>query len=117
MGLLDKIREHFATPASPAIFTAEGEAGALLADLHRVIDPEVGLDIVTMGLIRELSILNGHACITMTLTTPGCPMAGQLIEEIELIITDRGLKPAIDLTFDPPWRPEHMSEEGRTALG
>lgn len=117
MGLLDRIRKRFAAPACPAIYTADGTEGALLESLKQVIDPEIGLDIVTMGLIREVSILNSHGCLTLTLTTPGCPMADQLLSEISQVITDQGLTPELDVVFDPPWRPDHISPEGRAALG
>lgn len=117
MGLLDRIRKKLAAPPCPAIYDAPGTEGALLEALKQVIDPEVGLDIVNMGLIREVSIINSHGCLTLTLTTAGCPMADQILTEISQVITDQGLTPELDVVFDPPWRPDHISPAGQAALG
>ncbi len=117
MRFLDRIRALLAAPDCPAIYVADGMEGALLTALKQVIDPEVGLDIVTMGLIRDVSIRNSHGYLTLTLTTAGCPMADQLLAEISRVISEHGLTPALDVVFEPPWRPEHIAPEGQAALG
>ncbi len=116
MTLLDQIKSMFSGDPSPAVFQLGGEAGRVLGALQRVIDPEVGLDIVTMGLVREVVVAGTHATVVMTLTTRGCPMADALIQEVASAIEGAGLEPRVELMFEPPWSPEHMNEEGREAL-
>ena len=90
----------------------------LLEKLKAVKDPEIGIDIVTLGLIRDIKIKEGeiksvHAL--MTLTTPFCPFANDIIAEVEDVLAQCGFEEvAVDLTFDPPWEP---SEELRLQLG
>lgn len=94
--------------------------------LKRVIDPELGLNIVDIGLIYDVSISpseHGQSiCIVMTLTTPGCPL-GQTISHMILdeLASLPGVNPerdvVIELTFDPPWVIDMMSEEARAQLG
>jgi metal-sulfur cluster biosynthetic enzyme len=91
----------------------------ILAKLRKVIDPELGINIVDLGLVYDVSIKNGEVVILMTLTTPYCPVAGifeQLVEDAVLEIEEvRGV--SVKLTFDPPWMPELMSEEVKVKLG
>lgn len=98
--------------------------------LAKVIDPELHVDIVSLGLIYDVTVRviqreSGPSTfihILMTLTTPGCPLAGvfgQMVkDQFEGI---KGLDPAkdieVELTFDPPWLPDMMSEEARAELG
>jgi metal-sulfur cluster biosynthetic enzyme len=116
MTLLDQLKSMFGENPCPAVYELEGEAGRVLRALTGVIDPEVGLDIVTMGLIRDVFIEGDRATVVMTLTTRGCPMAGALIQEIESAVEQAGLTPWVEVTFEPAWSPEHMSEAGREAL-
>ncbi|MEK7549429.1 MAG: metal-sulfur cluster assembly factor [Patescibacteria group bacterium] len=88
--------------------------------LDLVLDPELGVSIVALGLIYEIFITEeGVAKITMTLTTIGCPLFGQIQKEIE----DRVMEleniedVEIELTFDPPWTPDKMTEEAKVQLG
>lgn len=88
--------------------------------LHLVLDPELGISIVELGLIYGIAVDNDGKCtITMTLTTMGCPLFGQIQKEIE----DRVLElKAIDdveisLTFDPPWTIALMTPEAKIQLG
>ena len=74
--------------------------------LKSVIDPELGVDIVALGLIREIEVLeNGEIKMVMTLTSPMCPFVDIIFQEIEnsLIFAGYG-KPIIELTFNPPWQ-------------
>lgn len=89
--------------------------------LKGVKDPELGIDIVTLGLIRNVSEDDvGEKGVTgvevlMTLTTPFCPFADDLITEVENTLEAMGFEDArVELTFDPPWEP---SEELRASLG
>ncbi len=88
--------------------------------LHLVLDPELGISIVELGLIYGISVdASGKCLITMTLTTMGCPLFGQIQKEIE----DRVLEVEsiedveISLTFDPPWTIEKMTPEAKIQLG
>ncbi|OGI14540.1 MAG: DNA methyltransferase [Candidatus Moranbacteria bacterium RIFCSPHIGHO2_12_FULL_54_9] len=88
--------------------------------LKLVLDPELGVSILDLGLIYEILITEAGVCtITMTLTTIGCPLFAQIQKEIE----DRVLEIPeiedikIELTFDPPWTVDQMSEEAKIQLG
>lgn len=91
----------------------------LLTALATIKDPELGLDLVSLGLIYETRIQGASAHIRMTLTTPGCPLAATIIEDVRAAL--RSLPDvhdvSVDLTFDPPWTPDRMSQEARAALG
>lgn len=77
--------------------------------LESVKDPEIGLDIVSLGLIRELNLEQEplkKAHVLMTLTTPFCPFANDLIQQVEDTLEKEGFEDvAVELTFDPPWEP------------
>jgi metal-sulfur cluster biosynthetic enzyme len=87
--------------------------------LTNVIDPELGLDFVELGLIYEVEIEDGEVFVTFTLTSPGCPIGPQVGEQIEEFVSEldgvSGVYPK--MTFSPPWTPEMMSEEAKFALG
>jgi metal-sulfur cluster biosynthetic enzyme len=90
------------------------------AALKEVIDPELGLNIVDLGLIYEVTIADGAVTVVMTLTTPGCPMHASFRSEIEATLW-RAL-PGLDsldiqLVWEPPWTPEMLTAEGRAELG
>ena len=83
--------------------------------LKTIKDPEVHLDIWTMGLIYNLDIQNNEVTILMTYTTPFCPWGPDLQEEIKSHLRDAGAKKiSIEVTFDPPYK---MPEELKTMLG
>ncbi len=81
-------------------------------------DPELGIDIVGLGLVYGIAINDQEVKLTMTLTTPGCPLLPYFQEEIESKIKNQAEATAvtIDITFDPPWDPGKMSEEARRQL-
>ena len=88
--------------------------------LTEVLDPELGVSIVDLGLIYNVEIDNHGVClITMTLTTIGCPLFGQIQKEIEdkVMEVEEVEEVTIDLTFDPPWTPDKMSESAKIDLG
>lgn len=92
----------------------------VLNQLHQVLDPELGVSIVALGLIYSVSLSKDGVCrITMTLTTIGCPLFGQIQKEIEdrVMEVPEVNEVKIDLTFDPPWSPEKMSPEAKIQLG
>jgi metal-sulfur cluster biosynthetic enzyme len=87
--------------------------------LTNVIDPELGLDFVELGLIYEVEIEEGEVFVTFTLTSPGCPIGPQVGEQIEEFVGDLDGVTRVypKMTFSPPWTPEMMSEEAKFALG
>ncbi|HII17543.1 TPA: Fe-S cluster assembly protein SufD [Candidatus Woesearchaeota archaeon] len=89
---------------------------AAIDALKSVEDPEIGLDVWTLGLIYDVTIQEGNkVIIKMTFTSPACPYAPQLVAEIKVALAGKGFKdPEFDFVFDPPWQP---SEEVRMMLG
>jgi metal-sulfur cluster biosynthetic enzyme len=87
--------------------------------LSNVIDPELGLDFVELGLIYDVEIEEGEVFVTFTLTSPGCPIGPQVGEQIEEFVgeLDGVTRVYPKMTFSPPWTPELMSEEAKFALG
>jgi metal-sulfur cluster biosynthetic enzyme len=87
--------------------------------LREVIDPELGLDFVELGLIYEVTVDGGTVHVTYTLTSPGCPIGPQVSEQIEEFVTELdGVQDVQStMTFTPPWTPELMSEDAKFALG
>ena len=92
---------------------------AVTEALSNVIDPELGLDFVELGLIYGVDIDGGRVAVTFTLTTPACPIGPQVSEQIEEFV---GELPGVEsvtptMVFAPPWSPEKMSEDAKFALG
>lgn len=103
---------------------------AILSRLRKVIDPELGVNIVDLGLVYDVTVKHPgrkpgrrkkevNVVVVMTLTTPGCPLAGvfdrlvgDAVREIEGVCDV-----SVSLTFDPPWTPELMSDEAKAQLG
>lgn len=95
-------------------------AELVYAALKEVIDPELGLNIVDLGLIYDLQISDGAVTIVMTLTTPGCPMHASFRSDIEATLWRAlpGLERVdVQLVWDPPWTPEMLTPAGRAELG
>jgi FeS assembly SUF system protein len=92
----------------------------ILASLKKVYDPEMPVNIYDLGLIYGLDVdADGNAAIRMTLTAPNCPVAGTLPGEVERAARAvPGVKDVkLELTFDPPWSKDRMSEAAKLALG
>jgi metal-sulfur cluster biosynthetic enzyme len=87
--------------------------------LGNVIDPELGLDFVELGLIYEVEVEGEEVFVTFTLTSPGCPIGPQVGEQIEEFVgeLDGVSRVYPKMVFSPPWTPEMMSEEAKFALG
>jgi metal-sulfur cluster biosynthetic enzyme len=87
--------------------------------LTEVIDPELGLDFVELGLIYDVEVDGGTVDVTFTLTSPGCPIGPQVTEQIEEFVGEIDGVEAVrpHMTFEPPWSPDKMSEDAKFALG
>jgi metal-sulfur cluster biosynthetic enzyme len=87
--------------------------------LRQVIDPEIGCNLVDLGLIYDVAISGSKVRVTMTLTTPGCPMHESLCAGVQtaLLSLDGVDDAEVDLVWDPPWHPAMMTEVGRAATG
>jgi metal-sulfur cluster biosynthetic enzyme len=87
--------------------------------LTNVIDPELGLDFVELGLIYEIEVEGPEVFVTFTLTSPGCPIGPQVADQIkEYVVELEGVeKVHPKMVFTPPWTPELMSEDAKFALG
>ena len=87
--------------------------------LREVIDPELGLDFVELGLVYDVEVDGGTVRITYTLTSPGCPIGPQFSEQMDEFASElygvEEVQPV--MTFSPPWTPERMSEDAKFALG
>jgi metal-sulfur cluster biosynthetic enzyme len=97
----------------------EQHACALEA-LYEVIDPEVGINIVDLGLVYTLEVDGSAARIEMTMTTPACPLSSYFDAEVERAVLQSVPElqsVVIDLTFDPPWDPSMMSSSAKHMLG
>ena len=93
---------------------------AIIEALQTVHDPEIPANIYDLGLIYGIDISDtGYVNITMTLTAPGCPVAGEIITEVDGKVRQiEGVTDAnVMLTFDPPWSRDRMTEEAKLELG
>ncbi len=103
--------------ASPSQFDLEAK---IVAALKTVFDPEIPVSIYELGLIYSIDIADDRAVkIQMTLTAPGCPVAGMIVAEVQRkVAAIEGVKKAdIDLVWDPPWTKDRMSEVALLELG
>jgi len=87
--------------------------------LKKVNDPEIGLDIVSLGLIYNIEVNENSINITMTLTTPGCPMHGSITDWVRntLLQAEPDKDVNVNLVWEPPWTPELMTDEAKKELG
>ena len=87
--------------------------------LKTVKDPELNLDLVVLGLVYDIEVEDSDAKVTISLTTPMCPAAGQILDEArEAVAGVEGVENSeVELTFDPPWTPDRISPLIRSALG
>jgi len=92
----------------------------IITALKTVYDPEIPTDIYELGLIYKVDIEDNRLIkVLMTVTAPGCPVAGEMPGWVrDAISTVQGVMDVeVDMTYDPPWTPERMSEEAQVALG
>ncbi len=93
--------------------------GAVLEELKNVMDPELALNIVDLGLVYKVEVTDEKVEVDFTLTYPGCPAGEHIQNDIKTTLQDfTGIDNVeINLVWDPPWRPDFMTEEARVSLG
>jgi FeS assembly SUF system protein len=92
----------------------------IVAELKTVFDPEIPVDIFELGLIYKIDVDDDlKVTIDMTLTAPGCPVAGEMPGWVQNAVgAVEGVSDVeVEMTFDPPWTPDRMSEEAQVAVG
>lgn len=92
----------------------------IMGALELVIDPELGVDIVNLGLVYDVEMDDdGNTTVTMTLTSMGCPMAGTIVDQVKRSLVDipEVKNVEVNIVFNPPWDKEMMSRYAKIALG
>lgn len=88
--------------------------------LRQVIDPEVGMNIVALGLVYRVELIDDRVQIEMTMTSPACPMGEMIAEDVRQTLREclpAGIDTDVRLVWSPPWSPALMSEDARTRFG
>ena len=93
--------------------------GEVLDALTRVVDPEIGINIVDVGLVYRVDVAEDHVEVDFTLTSPGCPLADTIVADIRKEVAHAtGMDDVrANLVWNPPWSMDFMSEEARLQLG
>jgi FeS assembly SUF system protein len=115
----DGVRSVFAGSALPADELAR-LTDDIIAALKTVYDPEIPADIYELGLVYKVDVEDDRVVkIDMTLTAPGCPVAGEMPGWVQNAVSAvEGVSDVeVNMVFDPPWSPDRMSEEARVAVG
>lgn len=113
-------RRESADPATSTSWLSDhADVGIVVDLLHEVIDPELGVNIVDLGLLYGLHISERVVQVKMTLTTPGCPLGGYIDDEIHRSLSGApGVDDAsVEIVWDPPWGPPMMSDIAKSQLG
>jgi len=95
-------------------------AESLRSVLRQVIDPEVGLDIVELGLVYDIRVSGNRVEVDFTMTTPSCPMSAMILDDIRDRLgaaTPPGTEVVAQLVWEPPWEPAMMGEQARRHFG
>lgn len=106
---------------APVVEASSGDTlvDEIVSALRQIFDPEIPVNIYDLGLIYNVEVDGGHANVTMTLTTPHCPVAETMPGEVEMrVISVPGVSSAdIHLVWEPPWDPGRMSDEAKLEMG
>lgn len=92
---------------------------AVTRALHSVVDPEMAIDIVNLGLVYGVSIEGAMATVNITMTSAACPVAELIVDDVAQALSSvlgEGVEVKVDLCWDPPWGPERMSPAARAAM-
>ena len=94
-------------------------AEAIRETLKNVYDPEIPVNVVDLGLIYDIQVDEGNVFVQMTLTAPGCGMGPMIAQQAEWAVSEvEGVEDVeVEMTFDPPWSPDLISEDGKKLLG
>ncbi len=108
-----------ATPSAPGTGGQPEKEALIIKELKKIYDPEIPMNIVDLGLIYGFEWHGDDVVLKMTLTAPGCPVAGILAEEIKTAIekVPQVTKATVDMVWEPPWTPERMSEFAKRQFG
>ena len=92
---------------------------AVVEVMKEVYDPEIPINVVDLGLVYDVSVQEGNVHVLMTLTAPGCGMGPFIAQQAEWAIAElEGVSDVeVEMTFDPPWNPEMISDDGKKLLG
>ena len=92
---------------------------AVIDAMKQVYDPEIPINVVDLGLIYDVDVTDGNVHVLMTLTAPGCGMGPFIAQQAEWAISelDGAEDVEVEMTFDPPWNPEMISDDGKKLLG
>jgi len=111
-------------PSTPAVALTGGAAYSererlITENLKQIYDPEIPMNIVDLGLIYGFEWTNDSVKLKMTLTAPGCPVAGILAEEVKLAIekVPNVTSATVEMVWDPPWNPDRMSDFAKRQFG
>src|SRR5579875_939259 len=107
------------------VVLGRGEAKAVVSEeavlqaLRDVYDPEIGVNVVDLGLVYRLEIVDDKVDVDLSMTTPGCPAIGSILETADMAIRQvPGVKDVhVELVWDPPWTPDRMADDVKRALG
>lgn len=100
--------------------TEQDMKDSMMAALENVIDPELGIDIVNLGLVYDVQLADEDiAKVTMTLTSIGCPMGPQIVDQVKTALGElpEVKETDVNVVFNPPWSKENMSRYAKIALG
>ncbi len=102
-----------------ALLAAGSEADQLREMLRDVLDPELGIDIVSLGLVYGVDVADRVASVLITTTTPACPLGSYISEEIERVLSSSGAVDRVEvaITHTPPWTPEMMAASSKQTFG
>lgn len=105
-------------PAMNEITENPKQAGVWAA-LKLVLDPELGISIVDLGLIYKVEVIGQRAMIEMTMTSPSCPLSVNIVDDVRLTVLKENYDLSgvqVDVVWDPPWSPELMSDDAKKML-
>ena len=109
-----------AAPMSVTKFLSPGTEAEQLRELLRdVIDPELGVDIVSLGLVYGIELSGRNVAVVATTTTPACPLGDYISAEIDRVLLDSGAvdEVTVQITHHPRWTPQMMSDQTKRAFG
>lgn len=115
----DGYTAHAGTPLSKSAITGKASEASIIAALETIEDPEIPVNIYELGLIYDIIRAdNGDVAITMSLTAPGCPVAGEMPAQVARAVAELGDvgQVSVSLVWEPAWTKERMSEDAKLAL-